>query len=348
MNLGDYDTLHKQCGSFGVFKNATPSGYWSQRCLVKVTCPGNASAMVPELVRKLTDLQLSFGSTLNNIYTVRVQEDTLPGVKHKVIEVFAVLEQAPAFAVGWLEANCGSIQIPEPTEKFDTSKLSVGPCAYLDGENYRYVKVRFDGVSIPFYIVNGQWDKTRTLEAITKQTGPALAIKFTDILTTYESTVLERAKERKLNKSGIPEYAQHHIAYWVETPTGVFQHVKQDSSEMSMPNAKVHPSCVYGYQYRARRLNDFILIDDMLYNIKQYHSRRENWIQAPHYTNNYQGIKVPYELKDYRPDLFNDTDQEHSTRGEEPYAITYKDLVKVDDDDTFVKEKVLRTLKAKL
>ena len=347
MNPNDYQVLVKQCGSFGVYKS--DSAYWADRSLVKVVCPAQSSDLIPEVVRKLTDIQLALTPiNHNSIYAVKCREGTLPGVKHKIIDVFTVVEKSTHDAVvDWIENNCNSIQIPNPSENFDTSKLSVGPCAYLDSDGHRYVKVRFDGVSIPFYIINDKWESSMTTDALTKQSGPALADKFTNILGQYEATILERAKERKLNKSGIPEYAQHHITYWVEIPNGVFQRVKEDSPYMSAPGTKIYPVCAYGYQYKGRKLNDFALIDDVLYNVLGYYAKREVWATTPNYSNNYQGVKLKYDLQDYNKSLFGE-ERSVSTYHDNYYVFTRADMVKVDDDDTFVKEKVIRTLKVKL
>lgn len=344
MNPNDYPQKVKTCGSFSVYKPEGNGAWYDGRCMVKAICPNPGDVKtISEVSRRLMNLQMELEPPDNRqiLYSVKCRPMTLKGVKRRIMEVFTVLDKPAQEAITWIEQNCSDIEIPGLESTFDTSKLSVGPCAYRENGK-QFVKVRFDGISIPFFF-DKTWDREATHKALTELNGPALAADFTEILSTHQTTILERAKERPYNLSGIHEYAQHKVDYWIESPAGVFQSVKPDSPIMSMPGAKILPVAAYGYAYRERKLFDFILIEDELYRILGYRELKE--------THGYSKITgqweaVTYKIENYNPKLFKE-DITPWAYGDSR-TFTLADVEKVAEDDTFVREKLIRTLKAKL
>ena len=345
MNSNDYPVKVKTCGSFSVFKPNGNGQWYDNRCLVKVICPNpKDSRTISEVTRRLTNLQLDLEPPGNrsSTFAVKCRPFSLKGVKRRVMEVFTILSRPPQEAIDWVEKNCADIEISGLESTFDTSKLSVGPCAYRENGK-TFVKVRFDGISIPFFFDNKTWDREATHKALTELNGPALANDFVEIMATHQTTILERALERPFNLSGIHEYAQHRVEYWIETPDGVFQSIKPDSPLMSVPGAKVFPVASYGYAYRERKLFDFVLFEDELYRIIGYHELRDTHAYSKI---NGQWESINYKVEQYSPKLFKVDSSPYA--GGEHLAFTMADIEKVAAEDTFVREKLIRTLKAKL
>lgn len=345
MNSNDYPVKVKTCGSFSVYKPNGNGQWYDNRCLVKVICPNpKDSRTIAEVTRRLTNLQLELEPPGNHssTFAVKCRPFTLKGVKRRVLEVFTIMDRPAQLAIDWVEKHCADIEIAGLESSFDTSKLSVGPCAYRENGKV-FVKVRFDGISIPFFFANKAWDREATLKALTELNGPALANDFVEIMANHQTTILERALERPMNLSGIHEYAQHKVDYWIESPVGVFQSIKPDSPLMSVPGAKVFPVASYGYAYRERKLFDFVLFEDELYRIVGYHELRE--------THGYSKINgtwetIDYKVDQYQPGLFKDDSTPYA--GGNHLMFTMEDVEKVATEDVFVREKLLRTLKAKL
>jgi hypothetical protein len=345
MNSNDYPQKVKTCGSFSIFKPNGNGQWYDNRCLVKVICPNLKNVqIISEVTRRLTNLQLDLEPPdhRTSTFAVKCRPITLKGVKRRVMEVFAILSRPPQEAIDWIEKYCTDIEISGPESAFDTSKLSVGPCAYRENGK-AFVKVRFDGISIPFFLKDKTWDREATHKALVELNGPALAADFIEIMSTYQTTILDRALERPLNLSGIHEYAQHKVDYWIESPIGVFQSIEPNSPLMSVPGAKIFPVATYGYAYRERNLFDFVLFEDELYRINGYHE-----LQDAHSYNkiNGQWESLDYKVNDYNARLF--TDDASPFARSKNMVFTMADVGKIDAADTFVREKLIRTLKAKL
>lgn len=348
MNANDFTDLHEQYSIFNIYKQ---NGYTSHAC-VKVICQIDAS-IITSTANKLMALQLAVSEVeKNNNYIIRCRAYRMQGVNRKVMEVSILVWiratsnkpqgwTAAREVAEWLKAHYQHEPEINATD-FDTSKLSVGPCSYADGlnKNIKYVKVRFDGVSIPVYFDSDKILLDRTSEILKPLNGPILAAKLIDTISSYTAIILERAKERPLNLSGIDEYARHEMSYWLKgstlgDKTTYFHKISADSPYMSKPDSKVYPLCSYGYDWKAGMAHAYLLIDDVFYHVSGFRNRAYRQNQTTKFDLN------SFVQHDY-------TELYAIYCGGDFAFFTSKELCEVPADDMFVRSKALRTLKAKI
>lgn len=354
MRAEDFTKLYKECGSFNIYEYESNQWYKNE-CCIKVISPINNDELAKQIVMKLTEMLLALSDFKhNNNYYIRTKIQKTHN--HKVQNISAIVwmsqpklqstgkTRACEVAAEWLDANCQEFRIENAEDTYDTSKLSVGPCSYKD-ERGTYVKVRFDGMSLPVYVVGDKLDLVATDSTLLKEFGPALATKFAGILAEYESVIVTRAKDRPLNLSGVPEYAKHEISYWIKL-NDYYHRVPVDSPYLSKPGTVVYPVCYYGQTWRDSKCYAYVMIEDELYNIAGFY--------GANYYNSYNswntGATTPKKEPDFTLEKFDITNYSKSRAlymSDKSY-FTNAELTKVTDADMFVKEKAIRTLKAKL
>lgn len=370
MRSEDFTKLYKECGSFNVYEYESNQWYKNE-CCVKVICPINNDELAKQIVMKLAEMLIALTDFKhNNQYVIRTKIQKTHNHKVQNISAIVWMSQPKLLSTGkgracevaaeWLEANCQSFRIENAEDTYDTSKLSVGPCSYKD-ERGTFVKVRFDGMSLPAYVMNGKLDLSTTDASLLKEFGPSLATKFSGILSQYESVIVTRAKDRPLNLSEVPEYAKHEISYWIKQnnsfitdldATAVtvnqmdyYHRVPADSPYLSKPGTVIYPVCYYGQTWRDSKCYAYVMIEDELYNIAGF-------FNANYHYNSYNSWNVGtpkteqvFSLEKFDPANYSQT---RSLYISEKSYFTAAELTKVTDDDMFVKEKAIRTLKAKL
>jgi len=277
-------------------------------------------------------------------YSIRCKKLSLKGVKQKSMQVSVIMwisSSSPKKAVDvvadWVRNNIDTTESFDSNVAFNTEKLSVGPCAYRADDQSKYVKVRFDGVSIPVYFNNEKLLLGKTTNELQPTYGPAMTDVLIKSISDHATVIFERASKRPLNLSGIPEYALHQMSYWIAMAgecDGIYHIVPSNSPLISVPGTKVYPLCSYGYDWRAKKSHAFILIDDVFYNVKGFRV----------YNNYHKQTK-------FDPNTFDSSDYHqninYSYYGDMAF-FTRNELEEVPADDTFVREKALRTLKAKI
>jgi hypothetical protein len=237
--------------------------------------------------------------------------------------------------IDWLRANTSHIVVAQ-NKVLDLAggKWSVGPCAFKDKEGYRYVKVRFDQVSIPWYLNSGktQWDRERTKQKIKEHSGNAITEEILSILDVRTTEILKRAKTRPLNVSMIPQYAAHNIQYATLVEEGIYRATDITSKELAKPD--VNPILVFKYRSswvgNNRVQNTFAIIDGELYRIEKSYGPRYG-LRDPD--------KIPFSWENYG-----------SNYGGFNAGSVFKrsECTIVSKEDEYIREKVLRAAKAKM
>ena len=366
MNEKDYPVLFKAVGAFDVFKSNYYSGSY-----VRALCRQNDHERIQMIAHRLVDLNNTYflENPANTLYhSLRRRTISDKRSKSSLHEIALETSLKPAEVVDWLERNTLDIEQFEPEKRdFDPEKLSVGPCRYQD-KNTEFVKVRFQGYSIPFYFSKGgQWERAATLAAAKAElpNDPGTVQEIIELFAsnstvdrTTAADIIEKAQTRPMNKSQIVESGSFSPKFYVpvsykniritknpntwETEKADFDGYKSvvEKNEMAVPG--LIPVAVFNFtcqptkdQYGYSRRNHLLVVvtEDKVYSVKRYYHWRgqSNRNKSPHTDPNaYLAVSEDmYYLRD------------------ESY-IKMSDLKVLDEEDAFVRERAGRALSRKL
>lgn len=320
-------TFHKgNINHFTIFGYTQATGYdW---CKVVAYCQSEAGVRwASSALYNLSTKSLS-EKKLDHDFTVQSRVCRKAGPNHNKHEVAAILNLSPEAALAAL------IEVGSPPEAetvvLKPGALSVAPCAHRAHDNdfgpgQTYVRVRFNGFSIPFYFNKEDWIPDITLKAVTKQVGGANAEAAYKVLVDNSKMLHKRALERSLNLSEIDDYAQHNLAIMKKGEHGHYYTASQ--AEMADPNSELASVFSYGYS------KCFAMIKDQIYTVKGFISGY----------NLYYGRTGDDALQSGVWNL-------DYSWGDKTYRgyMRLKDCVPLDPEDGYVREKIERSMKAKL
>lgn len=209
MNEKDYPTLYKSVGAFDIFKSTYFNGSY-----VRALCEAGDNIRVHLVAHKLLDLnQVHFLKHTKDTqyHSIRRRTITDKRAKSELYEVALETSITPSNAADWLEQNAMDITPVSLTrEAFSADRVTVGPCRYLIGTSLQYVKIRFDGYSLPLYFTNvGNYAEAETIAALKAalKNDPATLAEVKALLESPGLTAeaIEKALTRPMNKSSIVE-----------------------------------------------------------------------------------------------------------------------------------------------
>lgn len=246
------------------------------------------------------------------------------GPKHNAIEVGVIINLSPSAAMAAITKHGGSPPAEDLVIK--PGAVSVGPCAWQD-EFGTYVKVRFDGHSVPFYYNDKEFLIEATTKAAHKEVGGTFADAIVKVLVDNAKMLHERAVTRPLNLSKIDDYAQHNIKVLKGDGTGRYR--PATPAELADPKAEIATVFSYGMEH------NFVVIDDDIYKIHAIVS----------------GYKMLQnkgdEEKSLADSLYSISYELNTTSAEKGY-LRLQDCQLIDPRDQYVREKIGRSVKAKL
>lgn len=320
-------TFHKgNINRFEIYGYTKATGYdW---CKVLAYCQSEAGirwasgALYSLATKSLSD------KNLNHDFFVQSRPYRKAGPNHNKTEVAAILNVSPEAALAAL-IDAGAPPEVE-TVVIKPGALSVAPCAHRAGAKdfgpgETYVKVRFNGYSIPFYFNKEGWIPDITLKAVTKKVGGGNAEAAYKVLEDNHKMLHKRALERSLNLSEIDDYAQHNLTIMKLGEGGHYYTASQ--AEMADPNAELATIFSYGY-YKC-----FAMIKDQIYTVKGFISGY----------NLFYGRTGDDALQNGIWHL----DYSWGDKTHKGY-MRMSDCVPLDPEDGYVREKIERSMKAKL
>lgn len=334
MNDKRYRVLH---GSFGAFTVHGMEGYYAdKRSIIKVYVPPDNVVIEQMVVDKLITLQKEKYFPIDKVsyFLVRGKQTRHPITKTKTVEFVAETTIAPAVALDWLINNAGDIPLEAETLEMGKEGWSVGPCIVdkgVSGSKWgplpgRYVKVRFNKMSIPYYLTpdNQTWVKDLTRQTIERDRHMfALSSSIMEFFEKNQTEIIARAGKRPFNKSGIAEYDAPTVNFFNKTGNRYVLMFHQgasnavDKSKLASPDYEPVVTLSYNRQYGDNSYKSVIVIaeGDKLMEVSKFTSDKNN---------NYHGWK--------------------------PGSVWFyeKDIVEIDSGDEYVKERAIRALRSKL
>lgn len=345
LNESDFPELYMSCGIFDIYA-ASNSWIKNSYAFVKAQCGVDDNIMSEKIIRKLVDLQLYLYLPVTGTtwFTARAKKTKIRAINKYVRDHFVIANADPKKVADWLSSHVNDLPaIIDKQDGLKTDKLSVGPCAFK-ADHLRYVKVRFDGVSVPFYFDDSNWDQQTTRQAILKLSGRAATDSIMTILSNYSLIILERAKSRLLNLSEIPEYGEAQIEFFdeVKYPSTLYRHfvgnkyitkgdaiykiMAKNSSKLADPLCKPIPVYRFGSQW-------FTVIDDNVYSIPGFYNKRHAYAAVDNIHLDANG----HTYADGEDNWITDNS-----------VLSFRTLIRVSADDQYVHEKVARAMRAKL
>lgn len=349
LNENDFTVGDKVVGIFEILKSS--NNYLPNWCMVRAQTAIEDNDLSTKIIRKMMDLQIHLYCPIKGStgFDVRARRTRIKGINKLILEHFVIINTQSNVAADWLKDNISDIPEPMPTNiTLKTDKLSVGPCAFPASEHdtseldRRYVKVRFDGVSVPFYFNHKTktWDKGLTKQQILKQTGKTAADSIVPVLECHTSLILERAAQRLLNLSGIPEYGEMKINWFVDVDQksktykffvkediisegDTIYIYNKDNKALANPAYKPVPVFMFGSKY-------FAAVDDKIYKVPGFYHTNTRW---------------EYNSNKYVEDGYSTTVNSYLS---EHAILSFRDLKQIPTDDQYVREKIVRAVKAKL
>lgn len=322
----DFPHHRGNVGRFSIW-GYTPSGSSYDYCKITTFCVTAdgvkwASKTLHEL--SLTTIEERKPSHDFNIMS---RECRKAGIHHGQTEVSVVINLSVEAALAAL-VNVGAPPEVE-TITIKPGALSVGPCSYRDDSRRTYVKVRFNGYSVPFYFNQKEFLSESTFQALVKQVGGAAAEAAFKVLVDHQDVLHKRALERALNLSRIDDYAQHNLLIMKRAPDQNFYTATQ--AEMAEPDADL--ATVFTYPSVTDYYNSFAVIKDVVYSVKGFISgynlfygrKGDDALSNAPYNIDYDNGKTKF--KGYMRPI---------------------DCVPLDPEDEYVREKIARSMKAKL
>lgn len=253
---------------------------------------------------------------------IQTKKSKTAGVNFGRIEVAAILDMPPAAAMAALlnVANAPEAEVLD----IKPGALSVGPCAWRS-EDGTFVRVRFNGFSIPFFFDKENFLPAPTQKLVTKEVGGSAAEAAFKVLVDNKEILHKRAVERPLNLCGIADYAQHNLKVLKGDGTGKYFTATQ--AEMADPKSDLITVFTYGYR------ESFAVIKDEVYKVKGFVNGYDVFTKG--------ASALPNE---------NSTsymDYQYGNNVIKGY-LRIQDCIPLDPEDQFVREKIGRSLKAKL
>jgi hypothetical protein len=292
----------------------------------KVVCYCQTDAGIKWAMQTYHDIAISNlkGPDFKLELNMQVKKSKIAGPNFGRSEVSAIFGMKPE-AIAIALANTTT-----PPESEDLiikpGTISVGPCAWRTQEGM-YVKVRFNGFSVPFFFTKDEFLPTPTQKAIAKEVGGASGEAAFKVLVDNKDMLHKRALERPLNLSDIADYAQHNVK--IMKGDGKGRYYSATPAEISDPSSEL--VTVFNYGYSAA----FAVINDEVFKVKGF----VNGFNIFH--NRSTDDPQPTETHTYNLD-YNWGDQ--LIKG----YLRRIDCVPLDPEDQFVREKIGRSLKAKL
>lgn len=354
MNEKDYPNLYKTVGAFDVFKSTYYNG-----CYVRALCEANDSARVHIVAHKLLDL--------NNVYLLKHNKDTQyhsirrrtitdKRAKSDLYEVALETSISPSAASEWIEQNAMDITpLTLSREAFSTDRVSVGPCRYLVGTSLQYVKIRFDGYSLPVYFSNcGVYADAETMVAIKAalKNDPATLAEVKTLIGTagFTGDVITKALTRPMNKSNIVESGSFAPKIFVPvsykdiaasssgsggmTKLHNFEGFEQTSDKAKLAAPGVQPVAVFQFTCAPEK--------------DQYgYSSKKNLIVVVDENEVYKVDKT-YVWYGQDKNRYLNHNSYYSTRLMEGSVIKKSDLKPLGEEDAFARERAGRALSRKL
>lgn len=312
----DFTHSHSNVNRFEIWTPTSASGY--DYCKVVTYCQTEAG------IRWASDVlyNLSMSTLTQPDYKSEIQMTSKKynrvGLNHGKIEIAAVLNMSPEAVT----AAMADVGVAPEAEKFtiEPGALSVGPCVYRDEEG-TFAKVRFSGYSLPFYFDKENFLLGPTEKALTREVGGASAEAVFRVLLDNKAMLHKRAITRPLNLCKIGEYAQHNLKIMIGDGTGRFYSASKE--EIAVPGSNLVTLFCYDYY------DYFIVINEEVYKVGCFISGYGLAKGAPEAECMTSGF---YNL-DY-----------NNKKG----YIRLQDCTLIDPEDMFVREKIGRSIKAKL
>lgn len=331
MSDGHYRTLAGQHRAFMVYSGE--AYYANKRSMIKVFLPVGNPDLEKLAADKLYALQKEKYWPIERVayFNVRGRIVKHPVTKANVMELATELTIPAADALEWVKNNTDDLPLDAEIVELGKEGWSVGPCIFRKADQNSwgplpglYVKVRFNKMSIPFYLSEDKkaWIKDMTKASLQRDKSTRIVTDSAMIFfEKNEKEILARALERPLNKSGIAEYEAPHVSFFNKIGaryTLMFHQGasnKVDQSKLADPNYRPVVTLKYGKQWGDKAYRDVIVavVDDKFYEIKKFTSNH-NW-------SGWTSDKVTFRQED---------------------------LIELDSDDEYVKERALRALRAKL
>lgn len=354
MNERDYPILYKTVGAFDIYKNT----YW-QRCYVRALCQDGDDARVHAIAQTFLDM--------NNVYFLK-EKDTVQyhairrrtvsdkRAKSSLYEVAIETNLKPEAVSDWLEQNAMDIEpLVLSREAFSVDKVTVGPCRY-QLKDLMWTRIRFDGYSFPLYFdKSGTYNPKATKDQVRVElkNDPATAKEVETLLETpgLTTSVIAKALTRPMNKSSIVESGSFAPKIFVPVRyenikasgqdgygvvnTAVFEGYECTSDKTKLAAPGLEPVAVFAFTclgakdangYRSNR-NDLIVVVDNneVYKAKKlyrwYGQRDNRWLNANSYGRTWL---------------------------DDSCVIKKSDLIPLDKDDEFARERASRALSRKL
>lgn len=333
MNENRYRNLF---GAFGAFSVMNGTGYYAtDRCLIKVYVPLAEPVLEQMVLDKLYQFQKSRYMPISGTtwFAVRAKETRHPVTKTKMVEFASEVEVAPGEVLEWLKQYTTDIPLEAESLEMGKEGWSVGPCIIRktpQGNKSwgpkvgRYVRVRFNKLSIPFYLSedNMVWLKDITTEHINDDRHlKALAPSILEFFTKNQVEILSRAKNRPFNKSGVSEYDPPDVSFFQKIGSKYELMFHQgnsntiDKSKLASPDYEPMVTLRYRGQYGDPSYRAVIVaaVGEDLFEVKKFTADRD-----------YHGW---------------------NSKGT---SFLQKDLVPLDPEDEYVRERAIRALKSKL
>jgi hypothetical protein len=329
MNDNSYNVLAGQHRAFMVYNNQ----YYPNNAMIKIYMLPGDEPTEKLVVDKLYQLQKEkYWPIEHQIYfVVRGRVTRHPLTKMKVMEYAAEVNIAADVALEWLKDNTNDIPLEAETIEFGKEGWSVGPCIFKKLTESKwgtrkgtYVKVRFNKMSIPFYLDETRkiWQKDQTHAGLMVENSTRIAsASIMTFLEKNETEILSRVAERPFNKSGIGEYDPPHVSFFNKVGTNfklMFHQGasnKVDQSKLADPAYKPVVTLLYSKTYGDNNWRDIIVavIDDKMYEVTKY-----------------------------------DSDNSWHSWTDKNTSFKEKDLKDIDPADEYVRERAERALRAKL
>lgn len=311
MKARNFDDHFGKVSAFDVYTSKSYKNF----VLLIATCP-TASAMVRWAAKVIVEVTLDFKPIPVSI-SIDIHEAMSKDRKSTFTVVSTIIPANPKDLIKYLQKM--DLSPPEDDQStLESGGISVGPCAYRTAEGAKYVKVRIPGHSIPFVLNESEgWDRTATKQLNIKNgIGGYVLDQIFKVLEEHCDALVERARKKPLNLSVIDEYAKHRMTFYKEPEHGLYEPaVKRD-----IANPEYKPIIVF----ELGSLRNFIMIEDKIYRIKHFYSRR-------HYHTNGQlqtTARPPVDASDG--------------------YLLFSDCTPIDPEDTFTIDKISRCLKNKL
>lgn len=320
-NFRDFTHRKGNVNRFEIWSYSSTSG--DDYCKVTTFCQTEAGVKWATEVLYNISMSMIKSPDFRSDFNLTTKKSSKSGMNHGRIEVAAIFNLSPEAMM----AAMVNVGLPPEAEKvtIEPGALSVGPCAYRD-ENGTYAKVRFNGFSIPFYFNKEGFVLVPTEKAITHQVGGANAEAVFKVLVDNKVMLHKRAITRPLNLSNIGEYAKHNLKILIGDGNGRYYSATKE--EMAVPNANL--ATVFSYDY----YDTFAVIDEKVYRVNGFISG---------YNLGNHNMKEDDCLS---KGLYN-LDYQYGSKTHKGY-LRFKDCVPLDEEDMFVREKIERSIQAKL